>query len=71
MDVFIRADAANALALYEALAEFGPPLKTSARSTLKTATISFDLDASREGSIFFPIFLASILTRHGSGGLKP
>ena len=45
--------------------------KVSARSTSPTATVSFALDVTQTGSISFPIFRASILTRHGKAALGP
>jgi hypothetical protein len=71
MDVFIKADPENATAAYDALAQFGTAMHGMRRKTLPTPTTSFALGATREASIFFRPFPASILTGHGKGALKP
>jgi len=58
LDVFLKADPANAQALYAALAEFGVPFKISVRRILPTAAASFVLDAIPEASTFSSIFRA-------------
>ena len=44
--------------------------KTSVGRILPTAAVSFALDVSFAASLFFPVFLVLILTRHGNLGLK-
>jgi len=44
--------------------------KAFARKTSLSAAVFFVLDVSRAASTFFPISPASILTPHGSDGLK-
>jgi hypothetical protein len=69
IDLFIKADPANAEATYAALAAFGAqlgnitPQDFTDRGSLFRAT-------TRRGLIFFPTFLALILTPHGSAALK-
>ena len=71
MDLFIKADPANAQATFAALARVRrtarryPPGRVRRPQQL----LSFWARA-RGASIFFPIFPASILTRHGNGALK-
>ncbi len=71
LDLFIKPDPDNARAAYAALAEFGAPLQGIRPTDFADAAVSFALDVSHAGSIFFPTFRASILTRHGDGELRP
>lgn len=70
MDPFIKANPANAQAIYAALAKFAHRSRASAQKTSPNPAICSDLDASRERSIFFPKSQASILIQHGRGALK-
>ena len=73
IDLFIKADPANAQATYAALAAFGAfgaPLQGIRRKTSPSAVVSFVLETIRAASIFFPISPESILSRPGSGALK-
>jgi len=69
IDLFIKADPANAQATYAALAAFGAPLQ-GIRPEDFAERGSFVLDMIPTGSIFFPIFLALNLSRPGNGALK-
>jgi hypothetical protein len=72
MDVFIKADPANAEAVFAALLAFGAPLDDIAVGDLADPRqfISFVSDASRSRSIFSPASTELILTRHGKDGLR-
>jgi len=54
IDLFIKADLANAQATYAALAAFGAPSRAFDRRTSPSVALSFDSGAIRTGSIFFP-----------------
>ena len=70
IDVFIKADPANAQATYAALPISAHHCKAFARRTSRIAAASFALDVIRGASIFSPASPASILTPHGNAGLK-
>jgi hypothetical protein len=70
IDLFIKADPANAQATYAALASFARRLRAFGPKTSLSVAVSFVLGAIRTVSIFFPRFPASILRRPGSGAWK-
>jgi hypothetical protein len=67
IDLFIKADPANAHATYAALAAFGAPLQGIRPEDFAERVVSFVLETIRTGSIFSPTFRASILRRRGNG----
>ena len=71
IDFLIRPDPANARATYAALAEFGAALQGIRPEDFSDRNSFFRLDVTHTGSISFPTFRASILTRHGKTALKP
>jgi hypothetical protein len=70
IDLFIKADPANARAILAALASFGAPLKGIQPKTSPSREVSFDSDTIHTGSISFPKCPALILKRRGNGASK-
>jgi len=70
IDLFIKADPANAKATYAALQEFGAALEGIRPEEFADRSSFFRFGRDLHGFDILPHLPASNLTRHGSGGLK-
>lgn len=70
LDLFIKADPANAKAAYAALGAFGAPLANLSADDMADLANSFASDGSRSPSIFCRGSMASSLMPRGRGAWK-
>ncbi len=71
LDLFIRPDASNAKATYEALADFGAPLQGILPGDFTDTNNFFRFGPDPKGFDILPAFLALTSMRHGKGALTP